>query len=90
MAAQQKPARAPASTACQRTRKRQVSTPRLSVRPVKATALPVAFVGVGPAAVHSQLQAGENYFTDRQLDQARIAALAEALVDGSAPQTPRP
>ncbi len=49
--------------------------------------LDVAFVGVGPAAVHSQLQAGENYFTERQLEQARVAGalsqLNQRFLDGA-------
>lgn len=36
-------------------------------------ALDVAFIGVGPAAVHSQLAAGDSYFTPQQLDEARAA-----------------
>lgn len=33
----------------------------------------VAFIGVGPPAVHSQLQAGDSYFTPEQLAEARGA-----------------
>lgn len=35
--------------------------------------LDVAFLGVGPADVHSRLQAGDRYFTPDQLEQARSA-----------------
>lgn len=49
--------------------------------------LDVAFVGVGPAAVHSQLHAGDSYFTPEQLAQARAAGAAGQLnqrfLDGS-------
>ena len=35
--------------------------------------LDVAFIGVGPADVHSSLQAGDRFFTPEQLEQARAA-----------------
>ncbi len=42
-------------------------------------ALDVAFVGVGPADVHSSLQAGDLYFTPSQLEHARLAGAAGQL-----------
>lgn len=48
--------------------------------------LDVAFIGVGPAAVHSQLAAGDSYFTPQQLEEARAAGAAgqvnQRLLDG--------
>jgi DNA-binding transcriptional regulator LsrR (DeoR family) len=41
--------------------------------------LDVAFVGVGPADVHSQLQAGESYFSAQQLAEVRAAGAAGQL-----------
>ncbi|MFT4288038.1 sugar-binding transcriptional regulator [Nocardioides sp.] len=47
----------------------------------------VAFVGVGPAAVHSGLEPGESYFTDDQLAQARadgaVGQLDQRFLDAS-------
>lgn len=47
--------------------------------------LDVAFVGVGPAAVHSRLQAGDRYFTPEQLELARragaVGQLNQRLID---------
>lgn len=49
--------------------------------------LDVAFVGVGPAAVHSQLHAGDSYFSPEQLADVRAAGAAGQLnqrfLDGS-------
>lgn len=56
--------------------------------------LDVAFVGVGPAAVHSRLQAGDCYFTPEQLDLARragaVGQLNQRFIDraGRAVETP--
>lgn len=56
--------------------------------------LDIAFVGVGPPGVHSQLQAGDSYFTPDQLAQARAAGAAGQLnqrflrEDGSPLPTP--
>lgn len=41
--------------------------------------LDVAFVGVGPPAVHSQLQAGDSYFSPDQLAQVRAAGAVSQL-----------
>lgn len=41
--------------------------------------LDVAFVGVGPPAVHSQLQAGDSYFSPDQLAQVRGAGAVSQL-----------
>lgn len=38
--------------------------------------LDVAFIGVGPPAVHSQLSAGDSYFTPEQLEEARASGAA--------------
>lgn len=56
--------------------------------------LDVAFIGVGPAAVHSQLSAGDSYFTPEQLAEARAAGAAGQVnqrlldVEGRPLQTP--
>ncbi|MFI7481509.1 sugar-binding transcriptional regulator [Kocuria sp. M1R5S2] len=42
-------------------------------------AVDIAFVGVGPPAVHSQLQAGDSYFSPEQLAEARNAGAAGQL-----------
>jgi DNA-binding transcriptional regulator LsrR (DeoR family) len=41
--------------------------------------LDVAFIGVGPADVHSQLQAGDSYFSPPQLAEVRAAGAAGQL-----------
>lgn len=41
--------------------------------------LDIAFVGVGPACIHSELEPGENFFDDRQLDLVRAAGAAGQL-----------
>lgn len=41
--------------------------------------LDVAFVGVGPVDVHSELRAGENFFDSDQLDRARVAGATAQL-----------
>ncbi|MGN6782995.1 MAG: sugar-binding domain-containing protein, partial [Marmoricola sp.] len=56
--------------------------------------LDIAFVGVGPADVHSRLEPGDAYFTTRQLAQARALGAVGQLnqrflaADGSFVSTP--
>lgn len=56
--------------------------------------LDVAFVGVGPPAVHSRLEAGDRYFTDDQLAQARslgaVGQLNQRFLDAQGRSVPTP
>lgn len=56
--------------------------------------LDVAFVGVGPPDVHSQLHAGDNYFSPAQLSEARLAGAVgqvnQRFLDASGRPLPTP
>lgn len=58
----------------------QLADPYVAAALARLDSLDVAFVGVGPAGVHSWLAAGDNYFTAEQLAQAREAGAVAQLI----------